>query len=232
MSLTLAICDDDVLNIELLEKHIDKILKDESIEYNLFKYFCKEELLNDYPENLDILFLDIKIKGISSIDIARKIREIDKNVEVMFITPADYIFKARAFRCLAKPLKYEEIRLQLRKSIKEYLEKHSIISIQSRKKTLVLPIRDILYAEVRRKEVTIYTEEKTYTIETSMKRLEGKVLDYSFYRCHHSYLVNLKKIQELREKSIIIRGFEIPISRSKNKELKIRLDNLSGACSF
>lgn len=148
-------------------------MKDESIEYNLFKYFYKEEFLNDYPENLDILFLDIKIKGISSMDIAIKIREIDKNVEVMFTTPVNYIFEARAYRCLAKPLKYEEIRLQLRKSIKEYLEKHSIISIQSRKKTLVLPIRDILYAEVRRKEVTIYTEEKTYTIETSMKRLDN-----------------------------------------------------------
>ena len=61
-----------------------------------------------------------------------------------------------------------------------------------------------------------------------MKRVEKKLLNYGFFRCHHSYLVNLNKISEIRNKTIFINDNEIPISRTRYKSLKIKLVNLLG----
>lgn len=233
MSITLAICDDESLHREILKEYVGKILENESLEYSILEYCSGEELIKDYTSKVDILFLDIKMNKLSGMDTARKIREFDENVEILFTTSiAQYVFEAyevRAYRYLVKPLKYCELEKQLKCCISEYLSKHSLVYIESKKNTLVLEVDEILYVEVRRKEVTIYTETKVYTIETSMKKVENKLLNYNFFRCHNSYLVNVRKINELKDKStIIVNDEEIPISRSKYKDLKIRLVNVLG----
>lgn len=233
MGLTIGICEDESVHRSILKDFLYKIREEEFLDFSLLEYSSGEGLLDTYNENkIDILFLDIHMNELSGMDTARKIREFDSNLEIIFTTSIiQYVFEAyevKAYRYLVKPLDYQEVKKQLKLCIKDYLSKHSIVAIESKKETIVLPIGDILYAEVIRKEVTIYTESKTFTIEISLKRLEKKLVDYGFYRCHHSYLVNLKKINELRDKAIFINGDEIPISRSKYKDLKIKLANLLG----
>ncbi|MGL5753461.1 MAG: LytR/AlgR family response regulator transcription factor [Paraclostridium sp.] len=224
-------CDDELLHREILKKFLCTALDEDFVEYNLIEYCSGEELLEKYNK-IDILFLDIQMNELSGMDVARKIREFDNNVEIIFTTSiVQHVFKAyevRAYRYLVKPIDYEEFKNEVKLCISDYLEKNSAVLIDSNKTTLVLPIGDILYAEVRKKEVTIYTETKTYTIETSMKSIEKKLLNHNFFRCHHSYLVNLKKINEISNKSIFINNEEIPISRARYKNLKIRLVNLLG----
>lgn len=233
MSLEIIICDDDFVHRSILRDFLCKVLEEEFLEYNLLEFSSGEELLESYPKKADILFLDIQMNDLSGMDTARKIREFDSNVEIIFTTAiAQYVFEAyevKAYRYLLKPLEYEEIKRQLKLCISEYLNRHNIVSIESRKETIVLPVDEILYAEVQRKEVTIYTKDKTYTIEVSMKKVERKLLNYNFFRCHHSYLVNLKKVNELRNNSIIINDIEIPVSRGKYKEFKVRLTSLLGS---
>lgn len=207
------------------------MLDEDFVDYHLIERCSGEELLAGY-NRVDILFLDIQMNELSGMDVARKIREFDNNVEIIFTTSiVQHVFRAyevRAYRYLVKPIEYEKFKNEVKCCISDYLEKNSVVSIDSNKSTLVLPIGDILYAEVIKKEVTIYTESKIYTIETSMKSIEKKLSNHNFFRCHHSYLVNLKKINEISSKSIFIKNKEIPISRAKYKNLKIRLVNLLG----
>lgn len=231
--LRIAICDDDLLHRSILCTYVSTILNDDFLGYSLVEYSSGEELLNDSKNNsLDILFLDIQMDGLSGMDTARKIREFDNNIEIIFTTSIpQYVYDAyevNAYRYLLKPLEYEDIKKQLRLCISEYLSRHETVSIESSKKTLIIQIGDILYAEVLRKEVTIYTENEEYRIEVSMKKIEKKLLNYNFFRCHHSYLVNLNKINEVKDKCIFINDIEIPVSRSKYKDLKIRLLNILG----
>ncbi|MEF9992720.1 MAG: LytTR family DNA-binding domain-containing protein [Romboutsia sp.] len=229
--LHIVICDDEFLHRKILKEYLCKILEEEFIEYSLVEYSSGEELLTNYKK-VDLLFLDIQMDELSGMDVARNIRKFDESVEIIFTTSiAKYVFEAyevRAYRYLVKPIEYEKLKKEVKLCISEYLDKQNIISIDSNKSTLSLPIGDILYAEVIKKEVTIYTDSKNYTIETSMKSVEKKLLNYNFFRCHHSYLVNLKKINEITNKSAFINNEEIPISRAKYKNLKKRLVNLLG----
>lgn len=231
MILNIVICDDEFLHRSILKEYLSKILNEEILEYSLTEYNSGEELINNYGK-VDLLFLDIQMDELSGMDVARKIREFDNSVEIIFTTSMiQYVFEAyevRAYRYLVKPIEYEELKKQVKLCIADCLAKKNVISIDSNKEMLILSIDEILYAEVIRKEVTIYTESKAYTIETSMKSIEKKLLNHNFFRCHHSYLVNLKKINEIKNKSIFINDDEIPISRTRYKDLKIRLLNLLG----
>lgn len=231
MGLNIVICDDEFLHRSILKEFLITILDEELLEYELIEYSSGEDLISNYNK-ADLLFLDIKMNELSGMDVARKIRGFDNNVEIIFTTSVEqYVFEAyevRAYRYLVKPIEYEELKKQVKLCISDYLTKNSIISIDSNKATVKIPIGEILYVEVMKKEVTIYTESKVYTIETRMKRVEEKLFNYGFFRCHHSYLVNLNKVSEIRDKTIFINDEEIPVSRMRYKSLKTKLVNLLG----
>ena len=230
--LSIVICDDDSTHIDILKEHLIKILQDLNMKYNILEFKSGEELVENYPGKIDILFLDIQMKVLTGMDVARRIREFDTKVEIIFTTAvADYVhegYEVRAYRYLLKPIKYENLERHVKLCIKDLLSKNSTISIQSNHNTVVLSVDEILYVEVQKKNVTIHTEQKDYVIEISMKKVEEKLLNHKFFRCHKSFLVNLRKINSIKDKMVIIKGHEVPVSRYKIKELKIQLANVLG----
>ncbi|RDY22945.1 DNA-binding response regulator [Romboutsia maritimum] len=230
--LSIVICDDDTTHIDILKKYLIEILEDLNMNHKLLEFKSGEELLENYPKKIDILFLDIQMKDLTGMDVARKIRKFDTKVEIIFTTAvSEYIhegYEVRAYRYLLKPIKYKNLERHVKLCIRDLLSKNSTISIQSNHDTIVLSVDEILYAEVEKKNVTIHTENRDYIIEISMKKVEEKLLNHNFFRCHKSYLVNLKKINSIKDKIAVIKGNEIPVSRYKIKELKIQLANILG----
>ena len=171
---------------------------------------------------------------LTGMDTARKVREFDNYVEIIFTTVMpDYIqegYEVRAYRYLLKPLEYESIFKHTKACIDDLLDKKDTFIIKDKFQTHILKTNDIFYVEVLRKEVTIYTQEKKYRFKTSMKSIENRLVKKNFFRCHKSYLINLKKVKSLIEKEnvAIIDSYEIPVSRYKMKTLKIKLAHILG----
>lgn len=230
----IVICEDDVLQRDLLATYLRQVFKDLGFEYSLIEFSSGEELLNNYPDKVDILFLDIQMDKLTGMYTARKIREFDNNVEIVFTTAIlDYIhegYEVKAYRYLLKPLEYECILKHTKTCIEELIDKKDTIAIKDKSQTSIIQINDILYVEVLRKEVTIHTKEEKHLFKTSMKSIEDNLDKKKFFRCHKSYLINLKKVKSLREKEnvVIIYNYEIPVSRYKIKTLKIKLANMLG----
>lgn len=230
----IVICEDDILQRELLVNYLNQIFKDLGFEYLLIEFSSGEELLSDYPDKVDIIFLDIQMDELTGMDTARKIREFDNNVEIVFTTAIlDYIhegYEVRAYRYLLKPLKYECILKHTKACIEELIDRKDTIVVKHKSETTIIQTNDILYIEVLRKEVTIHTKEEKSLFKTSMKSIEDNLIKKNFFRCHKSYLINLKKVKSLKEKEniVIINGNEIPVSRYKLKALKVKLAHLLG----
>ena len=51
-----------------------------NVEYKILMFNCGEALINNYPKDIDIFLLDIQMDKINGMDVARKIREIDKSM--------------------------------------------------------------------------------------------------------------------------------------------------------
>ena len=236
MSLSIAICEDEKFYRDTLSEYIHSILQKEDIVYDLSIYSSGKEFFDNIDKKVDILFLDICLVNESGMDIARKIRDINIKTEIIFTTSMqNYVYEAyevKAFRYILKPINYDLLSKYLKDCISEVLSKNNMILIKSNKNTLVLPINEILYIEVIRKIVTIYTLSGEHEIEISLKKLESQLLNYNFFRCHNSYLVNLKAINEIKDKTIIIKDYEVPVSRSKYKELQEKLTLTLGEMLF
>lgn len=236
MSLSISICEDEKFYKDTLSEYIHSILQKEDIEYDLSIYSSGKEFFDNIDKKVDILFLDICLVNESGMDIARKIRDINAKTEIIFTTSMqDYVYEAyevKAFRYILKPVKYDLLNRYLKDCISEILSKNNMISIKSNKNTLVLPINEILYIEVIRKIIIIYMLKRKYEIEISLKKVEEQLLNYGFFRCHKSYIVNLKAISEIKDKNIIIDNYEVPVSRAKYKELQEKLAYILGEMLF
>ncbi|MDK2564181.1 response regulator [Romboutsia sedimentorum] len=87
-----AICEDEKETQCLIEDYVDNILNNINTEYKIQKYSSGEELLEGNLKDIDILLLDIQMGQINGMDTARKIREVDNKMEIIFITSLiDYV---------------------------------------------------------------------------------------------------------------------------------------------
>ncbi|WP_042274387.1 response regulator, partial [[Clostridium] dakarense] len=119
----IAICEDEKETQRSIEDYLDSILKNINIEYEIKKYSLGEELLECNLKDIDILLLDIQMGQINGMDTARKIREVDNTMEIIFITSLiDYVqegYEVRAYRYLLKPIELEELKKHVLTCIKE-----------------------------------------------------------------------------------------------------------------
>ncbi len=85
----------------------------------------------------------------------------------------------------------------------------------------------ILYMTTQGKETHIYTEDKIFTSEDSLKVMESRLRNSGFMKCHRSYIVNLNRIDKITywNNGVHFLSFKeiserVPVSRKYYKELK------------
>ena len=108
-----------------------------------------------------------------------------------------------------------------RVSVKSNAGNH--IFIKSDGKLIRLNNDDILFIESMGDYVKFVTRDKKYVTYNSIKNLEEKVNKDYFMRVHRSYIINLLKIDDIRENDLFINGIEIPISKNLRADVLKRL---------
>lgn len=230
----IVICEDQINQQELLKKYLDDILIEYLNSYEILTYQSGEELLNNYPENVDIFLLDIQMDNINGMDLARKIRLIDKNnVEIIFTTSLiEYIqegYEVRAYRYLLKPIKYEDLKKHMINCIKELESKEKYLIINEKNHSKKIKLSEITYVEIQKKDVTIHTINKDYETKNTMDKIEKEIDNINFCRCHKSFLLNLEYVDSIKQYSATLEnGQEVPISRHRFKETKEKFFKLMG----
>ena len=234
MKIKIAICDDEYIHRKILLKYIGKLFLNES--YEVLEFSSGENLLDDYPRDLDILLLDIQMLGINGIKTAKKIRLFDTNVTIIFTTAiSDFMqegYEVRAFRYLLKPIRYNEFSkhlIQCKNEIFNNKEKYISIKEIDEGKTIIISVNSILYIEMEYRITLIHTDSKIYKTRETIKKFENDLNGYSFYRCHRAYLVNLYKISSIDKNTAVIKGNEVLVSRYKVKELKMKITDILGS---
>lgn len=220
-----AICEDEKDTQLLIEDYIHNILKNINIEYEIKKYNLGEELLESNLKDIDILLLDIQMGQINGMDTARKIREVDNKMEIIFITSLiDYVqegYEVRAYRYLLKPIELEELKKHLLTCIKEIENKNTYILIKNKSNTYKIYSNEIKYIEVQKKNMSIHTTNKTFEVIYSLEKIEKDINLDKFVRCHKSFIVNLSYVENIKSNTIILEsGEEVPVSRYRYKEVK------------
>ena len=193
-----------------------------SAENFLFS-LCREKKI------FDILLLDIEMGAMDGVTMARKLRQDNHTVQIIFITGyADYIsdgYEVDALHYLMKPLQEEKFFTVLDRAVTKLIKNEKVLNIISQGEMIRLPICQINYAEV--KQQLYYDSQSTdYHPENDLKRI-GKKAGFSFFRAGRSALVNLKKISRVTKKEIYLQdGSIIPLPRGAYEKVNRAIINM------
>ena len=194
---------------------------------DLQKTFTKSEEalkhLRKYP--VDLLLLDINMPSISGIDFHKK---LPHKVMVVFTTAfSEYAvqgFNLSATDYLLKPFSFDRF-VQAMEKVREQYElqnqktEQPFLFVRADYSLVKIPIADILFLEGLDDYLKIHIQnQKTVVARMTMKAILEKLPAAEFFRVHRSFIVPLKKIDKIRNKTIFIGAEEIPISASYEKD--------------
>ncbi len=173
------------------------------------------------------------MKTINGMDTARKIREFDHKLEIIFVTSfVEFMqegYEVKAYRYILKPINKEKISKSVLPCINEMMKKrNNYLTINVKNYVDRIKIDSITYIETDRPNILIYTHDDMYITKMSISKIEKILNEYGFFRCHNSYIVNLKLLESMSGSTVIVDGKSIPISKYRVKGLKLAITNILG----
>lgn len=220
MKYKIAICDDEQDQLEYISSLVSTWSRHKGCFCDIGKFGSAEGFLFEYEGNktYDILLLDVEMKGITGIELAKKIRRDNSRSEIIFITSHfEFIgegYEVDALHYLIKPISEDKLMRVLDKAADKLSAEPPFVLISCEGVTIKLYERDILYVEAFLHYIVIHTKDKEYRIKENISAFEEK-LSGDFYRIHRSYVVSLKHITKISRRSVNIGDTELPLSRGK-----------------
>lgn len=223
---TIAICDDDVPELDKVEKLLELYHKKEQKSgYKVKKYESSYELLcqlrkkEDMP---DLLLLDIYMPGMTGIELAEKLRRDGCDVPVIFITASKEhaldAYGIDAIQYLVKPFESEKFFHAMDIALKKSWRKHEEqLVIKLANGIHRLSPDDIIYCETQRNYQILFQKSEEYKVRMSSGELFGMLCKYTqFERCGRSYILNMNHIIHINKEEICMdNGSRIYIPRNK-----------------
>lgn len=213
-----AIAEDCKSERELLESYINRY--DDSISVSLFSNGSR--LLDGYSPIYDILFLDIEMPHLDGMSLAKKIREIDSTVTIVFITNLAKMaikgYEVQAFDFIVKPVSYDTFILKMNRIMESLKHKRGKeILIHSERNLARADVLDILYVEIMSHRIVYHTLKGDIPSYGTLKSVEDMIDDPLFVKCNQCYLVNLRHVQAIEGNEVIVGEDRLLISQPKRE---------------
>lgn len=231
--LRIGICDDQVEARDALRFQLEKVLW-EGREEIVYEFSTGENAvgwLKKHSGEIDLLFLDVEMKGISGMEAAEQIRTFDRELCIVFVTGyADYVFdgyKVNALDYVMKPAGTERLG-EVLKRVREHIfdRRERTFVFKNPEGSYRLPLESISYFYSDKRKVNVVLAGKE---ERDASSFYGKLdeveeqLDGMFVRIHQRYLVNPEHVSHIGGESVTVNGRKLPMSRNMKEEATVRL---------
>ena len=212
-----------------------KVLEEFPNAMQAIKFLNKNEV--------DLIFLDIHMPDFTGFDFIDTL----KNPPKIILTTSDKNFAIEAFsyECivdyLVKPITLPRFQKAIQKAENfvttidaapvttksakvDPAEKEMYVNIDRR--LIKIEFNKVYLIEAKGDYILIKTEDKNYTVHSTLKKIQEKLPDSSFLKVHRSFIINFRKIIDIEDNSVLIAKNVVPISRSNRPELMKRLNLL------
>ena len=221
--LRIGICDDECYARDALRLELEKLL--EETEEIVYEFSCGETAvswLKKHPGEIDLLFLDVEMKGVNGIRTAEQIREFDTRIQIVFVTGfRDFVFegyRVQAVDYLVKPVdadRLSSVLSRVRRQLEQVRQKQCVFQNGDGVYRLYQDEIQYFYSE-KRKGVAV-TREKELSFYAKLDEVEARV-GRTFVRIHQRYLVNADAVSYIGASSVRIGSEELPISRALKQD--------------
>ena len=197
-------------------------------------FYDGSELVNGYDPSIDLVFLDIQMNQMDGLAAAERIRQMDGEVGIIFLTTLTRYalegYKYQATNYIIKPMKYARLKAEMDRWMQRRPAKESpsLVVVNDSGRYRVL-LKELKYVETFNRNLLLHTEKENILCYRSMKEMERELAGSGFVRCHTSYIVNLFFVKGVKKLEIeLLDGAQLPISQPKRKEFMEKLTEYWG----
>ena len=227
--LRIGICDDEADARDALYIQLEKVLLEgsEEVVYDFSSGAGAVRWLKNHPGEIDLLFLDVEMDGMSGMEAAEEIRKFDTEIRIVFVTGyTDYVFegyRVNAFDYIIKPAQAKRLDDLLKRVRSQmYRERERYYTLKNTDGTFRFAVFDISYFYSEKRKVTLVLGEKEYAFYGRLDEVE-EALDGSFVRIHQRYLVNPQKVDYIGADNVRLGERSLPISRAMKESATAKL---------
>lgn len=216
----IALVDDTPVELEVLTEIINKELP----HADIFTFSSGEQFLEAWANNsYDLILLDIYMEGMLGVDVARKVRETDEDVRLVFCTTSNEFasesYEVGANYYLQKPVSTTSFQRMLKMIRLEDYEENRFITLPDGQRIV---LRNITYTEYYNHSIIIHSKKRA-DLQTRMSQTEWETLlsEYDFLcSCSKGIIVNFYEVDKVTDGMFLLyNGEAVPISRRKTKEM-------------
>ncbi|HEY4285824.1 MAG TPA: LytTR family DNA-binding domain-containing protein [Puia sp.] len=220
MNLSCLIVDDEPNAVDLLEMFIRQ-----NTTWNLLAkcYDAREALAFLKTNTVDLIFLDINMPHLTGMEMAAL---LPPSTSIVFTTAySEYAAESYSFQTidyLLKPITLKRFYAALQK-IEAFFTpsrpagpppnhpEEDYFFIKSGRMLYKVLLKDILYFEGEKEYARVVTKDQKLLIYRRLKDIEEQ-LSSSFARVHNSYIVNLARLDAIKDNHVFIGTKQIPVS--------------------
>lgn len=219
MQMHVAICDDDRTQTDYLRSLVVQWAHERGSLPRVKVFESAESFLFEYGEDksYDVLLLDIQMKAMDGVELAKRIRKDNEYMQIIFITGfPEFIaegYDVSALHCLIKPVCAEKLFPVLDKACKNLKTADKSLFVVVNGETARIPFSEIRFIEANAHYVLIRTIKDMHMTKTSLSGIL-EALDHRFFRCQRSFAVNFEHVRKITRASVILdNNTEVPLSR-------------------
>lgn len=230
-----GVVEDDPASCQRVLDHLNQYRSETGTEFTISVFDDGEQIVEKYTPMYDILFLDIEMQHMDGMAAARRIRERDNTVVIVFITAAPQYaingYEVQALSYLLKPVPYFAFRQELKRSIDMVRRRGSeSLLIEAGGRQMRVELADVLYLESIRHTIIVHTLSGKLSVSGTLKDFEERLADQDFFRSNSCYLVNLRHVVGVEGQDCVMSNEELlRASRPRKKAFLTALANYMGA---
>ena len=221
--MNIALIEDEEEHARILKSNLEKYGKLHDIHFETKWFSDAMDFLSSYKKQFDIVFMDIELPYLNGMSAAEKLRKIDEDVCLIFVTNlAQYAVKGYAVRAtdyLVKPIVYSAFSFCMDRAVKLVKNRQGNEAyLQVSRGWIRLNFRDIISIEANGHKLIYHTQKQDYEVWDTIKRIAPQYEKAGFASPRAGVLLNLQYVRRIEGDDVYIFDKIYALSRAKRKE--------------